>query len=198
MTRQLAPRWLFSMVLALLLAGTLHQGVRRSVAFASSPAVPLEEIADSFGHRYNRVAEMLGLENASLLTPDLGGTLLYSRLTIYDLGGLCDRTIARTMGKDQSAFYDYVFMQLKPSFIHVHPHWVDLANLDGDSRFRGDYVPIREHMIYERSGKRLESGDFIRRELLRGPVEPLAALLVGEIDASRDSPDRRSCCGWIR
>lgn len=189
----------FAIVLALLLVGTTVQVARRSVGFANRPTVPLALVAELFGYRYNRVAAALGMESGSLLAPDLGGTLLYSKLAIYDLAGLCDRTIARTMGKDQQKFYDYVFGQLKPTFIHVHPPWVDLAKFDGDSRFRRDYVPIRERMVYDRSGSmRLESGHFIRLEVLRGPVQPLAAILAGESDASRDSPDTPSCCGWIR
>jgi hypothetical protein len=192
--RTLAARRTFAIVLALLIAGTLIQVARRSVAFAHKPTVPLAVVAEGFGHRYNRVAAALGIEGASLLAPDMGGTLLYSKLAVFDLAGLCDRTIARTIGKDQRAFYDYVFVRLRPTFIHVHPGWTKLANLDGDERFRRDYVPIRESTTYEGSTRRLEAGDFIRRDVLRGPVEPLAAILAGEIEPLGNS----SYIGWIR
>jgi hypothetical protein len=169
-------RLTFAIVLALLIAGTMVHVARRSVGFANQPTVPLAGVAELLGHRYNRVAAALGLEAGSLLTPDLGGALLYSKLAVFDLGGLCDRTIARTIGKDQRAFYDYIFVQLRPTFIHVHPPWTELADFDGDERFRRQYVPIRETA----KGSRLESGDFISRDVLRGPVEPLAAILAGE------------------
>jgi hypothetical protein len=197
--RASTARRTFATLLALLIAGTLVHVARRSVAFAYKPTVPLAVVAEVFGHRYNRVAAALGLEAASLLTPDMGGTLLNSKLAVFDLGGLCDRTIARTIGKDQRAFYDYVFVRVRPTFIHVHDYWTRLADLDGDERFRRDYVPIRETLIYERSASRLEGGNFIRREVLRGPVEPLAAILAGEFDARPgDSPGSLSCCGRIR
>ena len=148
----------FTIVLALLLASSLTHVARRSVAFANKPTVPLAVVADFYGYRYNRVAAALGLEGASLLAPDMGGTLLYSKLTVFDLGGLCDRTIARTIGKDQRAFYDYVFVGIRPTFIHVHSAWTKLANLDGDERFRRDYVPIWESTTREGSTSRLEGG----------------------------------------
>lgn len=119
----------------------------------------------------------------------MGGTLLHSKLTVFDLGGLCDRTIARTPGKDQRAFHDYVFAHVSPTFIHVHDEWTNLADLDGDERFRRDYVPIQEHMTYGWRAMRVTAwGDFIRRDVLRGPVKPLTTILAGE---NRRAPRRR-------
>jgi hypothetical protein len=146
---------------------------RRMVPFAYDPTVPIKVVADYYGHRYNRVAAALGLESASLLAPDVGGVLLYSKLTVIDLGRLCDRTIARTIGRDVRVLHEYIFEQVRPTFIHVHSsYWVKLASLDEDERFRRDYVPIR-------TIPRLDVGDFVRRDALRGPVEPLAAILDG-------------------
>ena len=71
------------------------------------PTVLLAVVAEYYGHRYNRVAAALGLDSGSLLAPDLGGTLLYSNVVVFDLGGLCDHTIAWTIGRDQRAFHDY-------------------------------------------------------------------------------------------
>ena len=115
--------------------------------------------------------------------------MLHSKLTVFDLGGLCDRTIARTPGKDQRAFHDYVFAHVRPTFIHVHDEWTNLADLDGDERFRRDYVPIQEHMTYGWRAMRVTAwGDFIRRDVLRGPVKPLTTILAGE---NRRAPRRR-------
>lgn len=175
-----ARRQAFAIVMGLLIAGTLVHVTRRSVTFAHHPATPLARVAEYFGHRYNRVAETLGLDSASLLVSNQGGTLLYSNLRIFDLGGLCDRTIARTIGRDQGAFYDYVFEQVRPTFIQVHGFWVRFAALDADPRFRRDYVAIQERKVYEKGVATLESGDFVRRDVLRGPVdERLAAILAG-------------------
>ncbi len=92
------------------------------------------------------------------------------------------------MGKDQRAFYDYVFAHLRPTFIHVHPHWTCVADLDGDERFRRDYVPIQEHTFEWGAMRVTKWGDFIRRDVLRGSVEPLAAILAGEIDTPPGRP----------
>ena len=64
---------------------------------------------------------------ASVLLPDLGGTLYNSGVRIYDLGMLGDKTIARTLRRDRPAFYDYIFEEAKPTFIHVHDTWTQLG-----------------------------------------------------------------------
>jgi hypothetical protein len=164
-------------LLALLLAGTLVHVSRRSVAFARHPTVSLHGVAERLGHRYNRLAIALGQSSASLLAPDMGGALLQSNLVVYDLGGLCDRTIARTLGRDQRAFHDYIFLRIRPTFIQMHHPWSTQSDLDGDERFRRDYLPIRERFVYRDSGWRLERGDYVRRDALRGSVADLAAIL---------------------
>jgi hypothetical protein len=170
-------RLAFGIVIGLLVVGTLVEVSRRSVKFAASPATPLLRIAEYFGHRYNRLAEALQLESASLLAVNQGGSLLYSHLRVFDLGGLCDRTIARTLGRDQPAFYDYVFDELRPTFIEVHGTWIRVTALDADPRFKRDYVAIKERFVYGNGMPRLQSADFIRRDVLRGPVDGLASIL---------------------
>jgi hypothetical protein len=170
-------RLAFAIVVGLVVVGTLVQVSKRSVTFASYPATPLARIAEYFGHRYNRLAESFKLDSPTLMTVNQGGALLYSNLRVVDLGGLCDRTIARTIGRDQKAFYDYVFEQVRPTFIELHTVWIKIAALDADPRFQRDYVPIKERIVDENGVPRLQSGDYIRRDVLRGPVEPLASIL---------------------
>jgi hypothetical protein len=177
-------RLTFAIATGLLVLVTLNQAAKRSESFAAGPATPLALVAEYFGHRYNQVADSLGLDSATLLTANQGGTLLYSKLAVFDLGGLCDRTIARSIGRDQPAFYDYVFEQLRPTFIEVHLSWVRVAAFDADPRFQRDYVAMKERIVYENGVPRLESADFVRRDVLREPVERLASIL------GPDSP----CC----
>jgi hypothetical protein len=177
-------RLTFAIVTGLLVLATVNQAAKRSEKFAADPATPLALVADYFGHRYNQVAETLGLDSATLLTVNQGGALLYSKLGVFDLAGLCDRTIARTIGRDQQAFYDYVFEQVRPTFIEVHLSWIRTAALDADPRFQRDYVAMKERFVHENGVPRLESADFVRRDVLRGPVERLASIL------GPDSP----CC----
>jgi hypothetical protein len=167
----------FAIVVGLAIVVTLAQASTRSVKFASYPATPLAGIAEYFGNRYNRLAESLKLESATLMAVNQGGALLYSNLKLVDMGGLCDRTVARTIDRDNKAFHNYVFEQVRPTFIEVHTTWIGRANLDADPRFRRDYVAIKERIVHENGVARLESGDYVRRDVVRGPIEPLAEIL---------------------
>jgi hypothetical protein len=148
----------------------------RSIAFAQAPIVPFADVAGYMGRRFNRFAAALGVEDGSLLVPDTGGALYYSTLRVYDLGMLCDKTIARTMGKDQQAFYDYVFEVAKPTFIHVHGTWTLQADLDRDPRFRRDYVAIDEYVdtsVPGWGGLPRYSGDYVRKDMVGDKLEAL-------------------------
>lgn len=156
---------------------------RRLDAFSKNPTVPLERIAKQFSERFDRYALTLGLENASFLTPDLGGTLYYSRLRIYDLAGLCDRTVAKTLGKNQGAFYDYIFDEIKPTFIHTHGFFTSICEFDLDQRFSRDYVAIRDYddaYAEKRIKRPIKSGDFVRRDAIADRMEVYQELVATE------------------
>lgn len=152
----------------------------RTVLFAAAPTVPFEEIVWRFGLRYNRFADLLGERQASILLPDVGGTLWTSRLRVYDLAGLTDSVIARTLDKDPDAFYDYIFEHAKPTFIHTHHYWTLKAGFDYDPRFARDYLPLFEFVeravVQRAAGDRLRSGDFVRRDAIEGKDEALAVI----------------------
>jgi len=179
-----AKRLTFAIVIGLLVGVTLDQAAKRSEQFAAQPATSLALVAEYFGDRYNRLADALGLDSASLLTVNQGGALLASKLAVVDLGGLCDRTIARTIGRDQQAFYDYVFDEVRPTFIEVHTGWIRTADFDADPRFQRDYVAIKQRIVNENGMSRVESADYVRRDAVAGPVERLTSIL------GPDSP----CC----
>lgn len=151
---------------------TLFAG--RSVLFSAAPTVPFTEVVEKFGVRYNNFADLLGLRQASILLPDVGGTLWTSRLRVYDLAGLIDPVIARSLNKRPAIFYDYVFDQAKPTFIHTHHYWTFQAALDGDPRFARDYMPLFHYVepaVRERAqGFPLRSGDFVRRDAVAGKL----------------------------
>lgn len=146
----------------------------RSVLFAASPTVPFTEVVEKFGVRYNNFADLLGLRQASILLPDVGGTLWTSRLRVYDLAGLIDPVIARSLNKRPSVFYDYIFDRVKPTFIHTHHYWTFQAALDRDPRFARDYLPLFHYVepaVLERAGGfPLRSGDFVRRDAVAGKL----------------------------
>lgn len=162
------------------LGASVRRHFVRTQRFAANPPTPFKVIVEKYGTRFDEYADLLGLEQASVLLPDMGGTLYSSSLTVYDLGALTDRTIALTMRKNQAAFYDYVFEEIRPTFIVTYSGWAQFANLDGDPRFRRDYVPIRESIdeLLLQSGIEMYSGVYVRKDAL--PDETALARLRGE------------------
>jgi len=91
------------------------------------------------------------------------------------------------LGKESRALYDYVFEEVKPTFIHTHDLWTALAWFDNDPRFRRDYVALREWMgdawIYEPTGIRmLRSGDYVRRDAIGDRGDLLRQIRLGASD----------------
>ena len=142
----------------------------RGNIFIKSPTTPFEDVGKKFGEKSNSYANCLQLEKASILLPDIGGTLYYSRLTVYDLAGLTDRVIAKTRGRDPEEFYNYLFISIKPTFIHTHEYFTFVSNFEEDHRFRRDYIPIAEYIdpwIVQQYQIEMYSGDFVRKDVLR-------------------------------
>jgi hypothetical protein len=130
-------------LMALVCVSVIFSGVRLANQYRN-PTVPVTHvIADSL--RFNAMG------GESILLPDIGGALLTSRLRVYDLAGLTDRTIARTLYKDKPGFHDYVFRDLKPTYIKVHTVWTATAAFDQDPRFARDYASIG-------------NGEYVRRD----------------------------------
>ena len=146
-----------------------------SLRFARNPVVPFSWGAERYGARFNHYQDVCGLRNASLLLPDLGGSLYASRLRLYDLGCLCDKEMPRAMAQGPAAVHEYVFERLKPTFIVAHGPWSLAARFDTDPRFRQEYVPIYEYVDRNwqpadgaQGGLRVHSGEFVRRDVLKG------------------------------
>lgn len=147
----------------------------RTLAFADNPTVPLERV-QVLASAYNDLADLLGAGNsASILTPDLGGALLESRLRIYDLAGLCDRRIAVALSRgDRADIREYVYSELKPTFIRMHGAFVRASTLHDDPRFVRDYVAIHEDFgapagwdaLWQAQAAPAWAGDYVRRDAL--------------------------------
>jgi hypothetical protein len=161
--------WGFVAALLLVTSGVYAE---RSLAFAEAPVVPFRRVAAFSGTGYNKLAAIIGRPDASLLTPDLGGTLYYSTMRVYDLAGLCDRVVARTLRTDHQAFLDYVFERARPTFIHVHASWAEWARFPDDPRLARSYVPISERWDgpsewVAHAPKNLPwSADYVRRDAI--------------------------------
>ena len=142
-----------------------------------APTAPYTNISDRFGDRFNQAAKILGVENASFLLQDVGATLFYSELKIYDLAGLTDATIARTLHKDNERLHDYIFNEVKPTFILHYAYSTLAADLDSNVQFREQYIPLRENVdaiASEDRGHPVYSGAYVRRDAVEGKPGALA------------------------
>lgn len=185
---QLKGRWkqrvgFFSISLFIALSAGIF--LPRTLAFAKSPTVGFESVTERFATRFNEYAEDFNLEDASLLAPDLGGTLYYSDLTIYDLAGLTDTTVARTLYiEDKTELHDYIFETIQPTFIHIHGNFTSNAKLEESPRFEEDYVAICSYIdptVLARSGEEMISGNFIRRDVINEENQAVFDRIQNEI-----------------
>jgi hypothetical protein len=135
----------------------------RSELFRANPVVPLEKVAWGAAN-YNALADELGLRNASLLIPDLGGTLLLSKLQVVDVAGLCNREFGRLYFTSQppEVFAEHILRNVKPDLVHVHEYWAMRSGLPQNREFLSTYVNLGD-------------GDFVRRESLPGGLSDDAA-----------------------
>ncbi|HKH47179.1 MAG TPA: hypothetical protein VKM72_21190 [Thermoanaerobaculia bacterium] len=151
----------------------------RSRTYAAGPALAFSEVERKIGRRFNRYADALDVREGSFLVPDIGGALWSSRLRIYDLAGLTDRTLARTLQKDRGAFQEYVFEETRPTFILVHGPWAVAAGLNRDPRFRRDYVPL--YLQGDPGGEITvgpgrQAGIFVRKDVVAGKDAAVEAI----------------------
>jgi len=145
--------------------------------FYAAPTVSIEWVARHYAEPFNRVAAIFGVEHGSFLLPDMGGSLLHSQLEIYDIAGLVDATIARTLWTDKDALRAYIFDEIKPTFIVTYAYSTLAADLDANPKFRRDYIALRESedaIASERAGRPMLSGAYVRREVVEGRPEALA------------------------
>jgi hypothetical protein len=147
----------------------------RLVDFEKWPTVSFARIAGEYGTRYDSLATALAIKHASVLIPDIGATLYYSQCRVYDLGGLCDTTIARTRQIDQPRFWNYVFDTIKPTFIHTHGFFSAVSKFERDPRFARDYVGLKASREFY-AGDSVLMGDWVRRDQVVGK-DSLVALI---------------------
>jgi hypothetical protein len=96
-------------IVAVLAVSSILAHQFRFTRFYDDPTIPFTQISERYGARYNNAAAALGVENPSILLPDVGATLFFTELEIFDLAGLTDSTVARTLWNDKPALRDYFF-----------------------------------------------------------------------------------------
>jgi hypothetical protein len=171
--RTLLGRTLPTSIGIVFLAASAVEFNERAEQFSASPTVPLETIAKTNAQRFNRYADALGLSDASLAVPDVGGALMYSRLRIVDMAGLCDRRVGRLISRDKSSdLRDYLLGEARPTFIQIHGFWAGEFNLYADPRFADQYVAISEELHSDGQGiSNIKSGSYVRRDVLKSDTE---------------------------
>ena len=171
--------WLSAILMVSCTLGCFN-GVRRFVAEAP---VSTTEVSNR-GVYFANWGKLIGKAKPSLLTADAGGILLDEHVRLIDLGILCDTRIADTLGHlnevpKRRDFFDYIFDEVKPTFIATRAFHSYLAYLDKDARFRRDYVPIHEYVdtwVLNRYGVVVMSGDYVRIDAIANDPEALEEL----------------------
>ena len=118
--RPAVGRAVFAACIAAVLLQSAFIYAPRSREFAAHPTAPFQGVARQVAMPFNTYADALGIADGSLLCPDVGAALYYSRLQVHDLGGLCDRRIGRLLDRDAKGIRDYVLDELQPTFIDLH------------------------------------------------------------------------------
>ena len=113
--------------------------------FQRTPSAGLCDIAQNTGYLFNGYADILGVRDGSLLAVGGGGTSLTSRLRFVDLSGLAEPRIAGLWQRnDMAGLRNYIFDEVKPTFIKIFSGWAERDQLDliGDPRLEQDYVML--------------------------------------------------------
>ncbi|QFU85352.1 hypothetical protein [Amycolatopsis sp. YIM 10] len=149
-----------------------------------APIVPACLVADRYGRVFNGYADVLGIRDGTLLVPDVGGTALTSRLRVVDLVGLTHARIADLAGAgEHGALRDYLFDEVKPTFVHSHEPWSQISGITADARLDRDYYPLFE------GGPR---GDWVRKDAVPSMAKLQEARDYAEVVTNQVNHDRRA------
>ncbi|QWF82289.1 hypothetical protein HUW46_05726 [Amycolatopsis sp. CA-230715] len=185
-----------ALVAVLIPSGSAFAGAAER--FRAEPTFPMCFVADRIGRTFNEYADLLGLGRASLLAPDLGGSAMTSRLALVDMAGLADTKIARfTRDANWGPMRDYLFDEVKPTFVHLRIFWGAATGIETDPRLARDYLPIHRYPAGQ------PGGDFVRKDAVRTPerlqaVRAYAAETVPEVEGKLAQWPRRHCGATLR
>jgi hypothetical protein len=170
-------RIIFLFLCAILVITPAQYNFMRSLNFSRHPTVSFDLMAIIGGIGFNYYAEQLAIHNASLLIPDLGGTLYYSKHHVYDLAGLCDRDFAKLIKLGDKTRTAEHILSLKPTFIAIHEPWLGLSGLRDNQQF----INLYENIHAKPGEPRDFSGHFVLKAAIASPA--LLDNLRRQIDA---------------
>ncbi len=148
---------------------TVTDFIPRIKKFSQEPTISFEDVtASALGFKH--YADILRVTDFSILQADVGGALWVNQYRVIDLGGLVDPVIARTLGKDETAFRDYILAEQQPEMIDLHGKWAQRANLQADARFQDAYRPLYTYTEPSRKhddGSEVISGFYVRKDVVK-------------------------------
>jgi hypothetical protein len=184
------------LVVAVVPAWSLFQDA--SDGFRAAPTVPMCMIIERPARAANAYADILGVQKGSLFAPDVGATAMTSRLLVTDLAGLTDSKMADFWGKQEfGKMPNYVFDELKPTFIELHPQWSVVTGISTDPRLARDYVTVLVEPGHP------EIADWVRKDAVPSPAKLEEARAFGlnavsKAGANVAAAPLRSCGNTIR
>lgn len=159
--------------------------------FRVGPTLPVCVVAAQ-AREYDGYARLLGLRDATVLLPDIGGTALVTHLRVVDLAGLADARIAEYWAhSDMDGLRNYVFTSLRPTIIHAHGAWSKATGLlPTDPRTIAAYYVVRRT---PGGGANLIRRDVVPDQRTLAALRAFAAKAAGPEAAAAYA--RRSSCG---
>ncbi len=140
LANRLSWGWYGAAACALAVGLILLTQLPRLIIFAHNPTTSLD-VVGRIGRYFVDLARDAGIENPTLLHHDAGGTSYVARISVIDLGGLCDRTIARHW-RDPERMRRYIFEEKRPTFIYSGPAFARKTGLESMPELSTDYVPL--------------------------------------------------------
>jgi hypothetical protein len=126
-------------------AGVLStmQLVEQGEGYRDAVKTPLCIVAERDGRTLNGLADILAVARPSAAVVDLGGQAMTSRLDLTDLGGLGTARTAEFVGADDwLGLRDYIFNEVKPTFINTIGGWDRTIGFPDDPRFDREYALV--------------------------------------------------------
>ncbi len=136
----------------------------REIAAAPGKFTTFEAVGTR-GLYFAEMAQQLGMDNSTLLDPDLGGTSFLSGMEVIDLFGLADTSITRHRW-NQPLIREYLFNERLPGFIHLHGAWFKAYRLEDYPELRTRYLRLPSRSS---SGLQAKGRNYVARESFAGP-----------------------------
>lgn len=155
--------------------------------FRAKPTLSLCMVVKRHGVLFNEYADRLGVRNASVLTPSLGGTLLTSKLKVHDLAGLTEPRIADFLAAgDIKGLQAYALDELRPTFVHATDSWADKTGMKEPLLASKGYVPL--YRTSEGTGAWVRADAVRHRERL-----PAVRAWTRQVLPTAHTEDRQRC-----